>query len=341
MIKIERHKSLKQYNTFGINAKASSFTTIQSTEELQELLQLPLYQNEKHLLLGGGSNVLFTNDFNGLVIKVESHGIYVVDETEETITLKVNAGEVWHDLVTHCVKNDWGGIENLSLIPGLTGAAPIQNIGAYGVEIKNVINEVDGIDLQSGVKKSFKNAECCFGYRESAFKLQLKEKYFISSITLTLTKKRHQFNMSYGAIGDTLKRMNIITPTLQSISEAIINIRQNKLPDPRLIGNAGSFFKNPSITHEHYQLLQKNYSDIPSYPSVNQEVKVPAGWLIEQCGWKGKKINDVGVHAHQALVLVNYGNGNGNEIFELAMKISASVMQRFSILLTPEVNIIR
>jgi UDP-N-acetylmuramate dehydrogenase len=341
MIQIEENKSLKPFNTFGMNVKAAHFITITSIDQLQELFQTDIYKNEKHLILGGGSNILFTKDFDGLIIKVDLKGIDIVGETEEHITIKAASGEVWHELVMYCVQNNWGGVENLSLIPGLTGAAPIQNIGAYGVEIKNVIKEVHGIDLSTGEPKSFNNEECRFGYRESVFKHELKEKYFISSITLTLTQKSHQFNIAYGALHDTLKSMRITTHTVQSISDAVIAIRQNKLPDPRVIGNAGSFFKNPSITLDQYQSLQKIFPLIPSYPSVNQEVKVPAAWLIEQCGWKGKKINEVGVHVHQALVLVNYGNGNGEEIFDLAMKILASVKEKFSITLTPEVNIIR
>jgi UDP-N-acetylmuramate dehydrogenase len=243
-------------------------------------------------------------------------------------------------LVLHCVKNNWGGIENLSLIPGLVGAAPIQNIGAYGTEIKNMITQVEAIDLKTGLTKLFTNEECCFGYRESVFKNALREKYFISSITLTLTKKNHRLNTSYGAIHETLSSMNIEQPTIKSISDAVIAIRQSKLPDPRVIGNAGSFFKNPSITVNHYQSLQKTNTTIPSYPSANQEVKVPAGWLIEQCGWKGKKINHVGVHPKQALVLVNYGDGKGEDVFDLAVKIASSVKEKFNIELTPEVNII-
>jgi UDP-N-acetylmuramate dehydrogenase len=340
MVMIEKGKSLKPYNTFGIDALAAHFATITNSEELQELFQTDIYKNERHLILGGGSNILFTKDFDGLVVKVNMRGIDILSETEENVTVKVAAGEVWHDLVKYCVKNNWGGIENLSLIPGLTGAAPIQNIGAYGVEIKNVIKEVHGIDLSTGELRAFNNEECCFGYRESVFKRELKEKYFISSITLSLTKKSHQLNIHYGAIADTLKSRQIATPTIQSISEAVISIRQNKLPDPRVIGNAGSFFKNPTIGVEQYQLLQKSNPTMPYYPSVNQEVKVPAGWLIEQCGWKGKKINDIGVHTQQALVLVNYGNGNGVEILDLAMKISSSVKEKFSIELTPEVNIV-
>ena len=250
------------------------------------------------------------------------------------------SGEMWHDLVVYCVNHQFGGIQNLSLIPGTVGAAPIQNIGAYGVEMKEVVKEVAGINRINGDEKTFQNNECAFGYRESIFKHQLKEKFFISSVTLSLTKKNHLINTNYGAIKDTLKEMNIIEPTLKSISDAVIHIRKSKLPDPTQIGNAGSFFKNPTISLLHYQSLQKIYSNIPGYHSVNQEVKVPAGWLIEQCGWKGKRIHDIGVHAQQALVLVNYGNGNGKEILQLAMNIISSVKEKFNIILLPEVNII-
>jgi UDP-N-acetylmuramate dehydrogenase len=340
MTQIEENKDLRALNTFGFRVKAKFFTTIHSKEELHELIHSDLYQREERLILGGGSNILFKRDYDGLVIKVDLKGITVVSQTEDSLLLQVASGEVWHELVLHCVKNNWGGIENLSLIPGLVGAAPIQNIGAYGTEIKNMITQVEAIDLKTGLTKLFTNEECCFGYRESVFKNALREKYFISSITLTLTKKNHRLNTSYGAIHETLSSMNIEQPTIKSISDAVIAIRQSKLPDPRVIGNAGSFFKNPSITVNHYQSLQKTNTTIPSYPSANQEVKVPAGWLIEQCGWKGKKINHVGVHPKQALVLVNYGDGKGEDVFDLAVKITSSVKEKFNIELTPEVNII-
>jgi UDP-N-acetylmuramate dehydrogenase len=340
MTQIEENKDLRALNTFGFRVKAKFFTTIHSKEELHELIHSDLYQREERLILGGGSNILFKRDYDGLVIKVDLKGITVVSQTEDSLLLQVASGEVWHELVLHCVKNNWGGIENLSLIPGLVGAAPIQNIGAYGTEIKNMITQVEAIDLKTGLTKLFTNEECCFGYRESVFKNALREKYFISSITLTLTKKNHRLNTSYGAIHETLSSMNIEQPTIKSISDAVIAIRQSKLPDPRVIGNAGSFFKNPSITVNHYQSLQKTNTTIPSYPSANQEVKVPAGWLIEQCGWKGKKINHVGVHPKQALVLVNYGDGKGEDVFDLAVKIASSVKEKFNIELTPEVNII-
>jgi UDP-N-acetylmuramate dehydrogenase len=340
MNKIEENVNLKAYNTFGINATARYFCSISDEDELRSLLQHDLYKNEKVLILGGGSNILFTGDFNGLVIKVDLKGIQVVDENEDAISLKAMSGEIWHDLVVYCVNQNWGGIQNLSLIPGTVGAAPIQNIGAYGIELKEVVKEVSGIDLINGEAKTYLNHECAFGYRESIFKHQLKEKFFISSVTLSLTKKNHIINISYGAIKDTLKEMNINEPSLKSISDAVIHIRKSKLPDPTQLGNAGSFFKNPIIGLNHYQSLQKMFPKIPGYHSVNQLVKVPAGWLIEQCEWKGKRINDIGVHAHQALVIVNYGNGRGEEILKLAQQIITSVKEKFYINLTPEVNII-
>ncbi len=340
MIKIEENVNLKPYNTFGIEAQARYFCKISKEEQLEELLSSEAYKNERHLILGSGSNILFTNDFDGLIIKVELEGIQKLKETGDTIDINVKSGEVWHTLVLYCVQNNLGGIENLSLIPGTVGAAPIQNIGAYGVEIKEVVKNVEAINLSTGERKTFTNAECMFGYRESIFKHDLKDNYFISSVTLTMTTKNHLLNTHYGAIQDTLKAMHVTEPTIKTISDAVIHIRKTKLPDPSIIGNAGSFFKNPVITLSHYGQLKKKYTEIPGYPSVNQSVKIPAGWLIEQCGWKGKRVDNIGVHTQQALVLVNYGNGNGNEIFQLAKNILSSVKEKFNITLTPEVNII-
>lgn len=342
MIKIEENVNLKAYNTFGIEAHARYFCKISTEEQLRELLSSEVYKNERHLILGGGSNILFTKDFDGLIIKVDLKGIKQQKETDDTIDINVKSGELWHNLVLYCVQHTLGGIENLSLIPGTVGAAPIQNIGAYGIEIKEVIQKVEAINLLTGEQKSFTNAECMFGYRESIFKHELKEKYFISSVTLTVTKKNHLLNTSYGAIQDTLKAMHVSEPTIKTVSDAVIHIRKTKLPDPAIIGNAGSFFKNPTITLSQYEQLKNLYSEIPGYPSVNQSVKVPAGWLIEQCGWKGKRVNNIGVHTQQALVLVNYGNGNGNgnEIFELAKNILSSVKKKFNITLALEVNVV-
>jgi UDP-N-acetylmuramate dehydrogenase len=340
MVRIRENVSLRSLNTFGIDVKARHFIDVSSENDLRDLINLPIYRQSKVLILGGGSNVLFTGDFDGLVIKSGIIGKEVVHTNDHTLLLKSGSGESWHDLVMHAVMNNWGGIENLSLIPGTAGAAPMQNIGAYGVEIKDVIENVDAIDLSTGELRTFNNAECRFSYRESIFKHDLKEKYFISSITLRLTRNDHQLNTSYGAIQDVLKARSIVHPTIKDISDAVINIRQSKLPDPRLIGNAGSFFKNPTINSQVFEALKKAYPTIPSYPSDNQSIKVPAGWLIEQCGWKGKRLGNIGVHQHQALVLVNYGGGNGKEIFDLAMNISKSVQEKFNITLTTEVNVI-
>ena len=339
MISIEEYKDIKPFTTFGVPVTARYFCSISSIEALQQLIQHPVYQNNPRFILGGGSNVLFTSDYNGLVIQNLLKGITIKQESTDSIDIEVMAGENWHNLVMHCVQHNWGGIENLSLIPGTVGAAPIQNIGAYGVEVKEVIKSVTGIDLDTGLFRTFLNHECAFEYRDSIFKSRLREKFFISSVTLTLTKKTHRINTSYGAINDVLKQQHITTPTIQQVSDAVIQIRRSKLPDPTIIGNAGSFFKNPTIPLAQYQLLQKSHPEIPGYHSVNQEVKVPAGWLIEQCGWKGKRLGDVGVHAHQALVLVNYANGKGNEIFSLASNIISSVKEKFNIALTCEVNI--
>jgi UDP-N-acetylmuramate dehydrogenase len=340
MITIEKNSNLLPYNTFGIQVKAKFFCKITTIPQLQELIASSLYKEEARLILGGGSNILFTKDFQGLVVHNELKGIETVMETDERIVINVGAGEVWHDFVMHCVNRNWGGIENLSLIPGTVGAAPIQNIGAYGVEIANVIETVEGVDASTGLVNVFEKDECRFEYRESAFKVELKEKIFISSVTLTLTKKDHLFDIHYGALRDTLNQHHHDDITVKKISDAVIQIRQNKLPDYRKIGNAGSFFKNPTIAREQLQQLQKIYPSVPFYPSDSQNVKVPAGWLIEQCGWKGKRMNNIGVHPLQALVLVNYGGGTGAEILQLAEQIQTSVKEKFHVILIPEVNII-
>ena len=340
MIQLQENISLRRLNTFGIEAKAKYFVEVTSAEILQELLRHPIYRDYPHLVLGGGSNILFTRDFEGIVIKCTLNGISVSHETDDFIHVKAAAGENWHALVAHCVQHSWGGIENLSLIPGTVGAAPMQNIGAYGAEIKDVIENVNGIELSTGAEQSFTNSACQFNYRESIFKQELKEKYFISSITLRLTKKNHQINIQYGALQEALKQHHIDHPTIKDVSETVIAIRQSKLPDPRLIGNAGSFFKNATLSKEVFASIKNDHPSIPFYSTDSQFVKVPAAWLIEQCGWKGKKFGDIGIHSMQALVLVNYGNGKGEEIFNLAMKIQQSVKEKFGIILMTEVNII-
>ena len=335
---IKENVSLKPFNTFGIDAKAKYFCNLLSINELIDLVQTDLFKKERSLILGGGSNVLFTKDFDGLIIHNSILGKQIVNGTDDSVSIRLNSGEVWHQAVTYCVENNWGGIENLSLIPGTVGAAPMQNIGAYGIEVREVIEKVEAVELATGRAKSFTNEECKFGYRESVFKNELREKFFISSVTLTLSKKSHRINTSYGAIVDTLHTLNITQPTIKNVSDAVIKIRSEKLPDFKTLGNAGSFFKNPEISEQQFLKLKNDFPTVPHY-SANQGVKVPAGWLIEQCGWKGKTFDHVGVHAMQALVLVNYGDATGDEIFSLAQKIISSVKEKFSITLTPEVNI--
>jgi UDP-N-acetylmuramate dehydrogenase len=340
MIKIRERVNLKPYNTFGINATARWFVDITNVDEARDAFAFAKRDSLDILILGGGSNVLFTKDFNGVVIHNSLKGIEVVDRTQHHVTVEVASGEVWHDLVMYAIANDLGGIENLSLIPGTVGAAPMQNIGAYGVEVKEVIVKVDAINRSTGELRSFSRDECMFGYRESVFKHVLKEKFFISSVTLTLTNNNHHLNVSYGAIGDTLKQMNVLQPTIRDVSDAVIAIRSSKLPDPKVIGNAGSFFKNPVIDAAKYKELKNRFPSMPGYSSDNQQVKVPAGWLIEQCSMKGFRDGDVGVHQHQALVLVNYDSGSGDEILSLSKKIQHIVKETFDIELNAEVNII-
>ena len=340
MIQIQENISLQRLNTFGIEAKAKYFIEVVSTTQLEELIRHPVYRDHSHLILGSGSNVLFTKDYEGIIIKCALSGISIRNENDDFVLLKGGAGENWHSLVMHCIQHNWGGVENLSLIPGTVGAAPMQNIGAYGVEIKDVIECVNGIDLGTGIERSFTSSDCKFNYRESIFKQELKEKYFISSITLRLTKKNHQIKTAYGAIKEVLNKHSVLQPTIKDVSDAVIAIRQSKLPDPQLIGNAGSFFKNPAVSESVLEEMKKDYPSIPFYPTDNQHFKIPAAWLIDQCGWKGKKFGSIGVHPLQALVLVNYGDGKGEEIFQLATRIQHSVKEKFGVTLTTEVNII-
>jgi UDP-N-acetylmuramate dehydrogenase len=342
MVPIQHNIDLLPFNTFNIKATAKQFVTITTANEAIDLFKSDIFGKEKHLFLGGGSNILLTKDFDGLVIKNEIKGIETVTENDDQVTLKVGAGENWHAFVCYCVDKSYGGIENLSLIPGTVGAAPMQNIGAYGVEIKESIAYVEAIQIATGKVVAFSKELCEFGYRESIFKQKVRGQYFISSVTLTLTKKNHHFNITYGAIADTLKvhgnELNDLT--VKKISDAVIAIRQSKLPDPKVIGNAGSFFKNPSVSDEIFNFIKQTYPNIPSFPGENGLIKIPAGWLIEQCGWKGKTFDNIGVHKHQALVLVNYHEGKGEEIWQLAMQIQKSVRDKFDIILHPEVNIV-
>ncbi len=337
---IQQNVSLKSLNTFGIEASAKYFATFDNTDALRKILTAPDYQNEKLLILGGGSNLLFTSDnFDGLVLQNKIKGIEVVHEDQETVTVKAGAGEIWHELVLYTIAHDWGGLENLSLIPGTVGAAPMQNIGAYGVEIKDVFFELEAYEIATGTVQKFSGEECRFGYRSSIFKQEAKGHYIILSVSFRLSKKP-EFNISYGAISDTLKEMGITTLSVKAISDAVISIRRSKLPDPKEIGNAGRFFKNPEIPLHLFERIQTMYPAIPSYPTSPGKTKVPAGWLIEQCGWKGKTIGHVGVHKNQALVLVNYGQAKGSELKKLASDIQESVYRKFEIKLEAEVNFI-
>ena len=340
MAEITENINLLPYNTFKISARARYFTSVPDLASARQVFQSDVFNKNRTLILGGGSNLLLTGDFDGLVVKNELKGIRIQEETEDRITLAVASGENWHELVMYGVERNWGGIENLSLIPGTVGAAPMQNIGAYGVEIRDVVDQVEVVDLATGDIRNFDNAACKFGYRESVFKRDLKDKVFISSITLTLTKKDHLLKTNYGAVMEVLRDRKVQKVTVRAVSDAIIDIRQKKLPDPLLIGNAGSFFKNPSIDPREFIALRNRFSSIPSFAGEDGLIKIPAAWLIEQCGWKGKTLENIGVHRHQALVLVNYGGGDGKKIQQLAMDIQSSVKEKFNIHLQPEVNII-
>lgn len=339
MLTIQENVSLRPFNTFGLEATARFFVEVGSVDMLYQVLQLPDFQNVSKLFLGGGSNILLTQDFDGLVVKINIGGIELSKENHEQVWVKVGAGVVWHQLVMHCIAQNWSGIENLSLIPGTVGAAPMQNIGAYGVELKDVFEELTAIEIKTGELKTFNHADCLFGYRESIFKHEGKGHYVIVNVTMRLDKTP-TFHTNYGDIQKTLAEMGVSTHSIRAVSEAVIKIRKSKLPDPAEIGNAGSFFKNPEIPQTQYDALKKIFPEIPGYIVSETAVKVPAGWLIEQAGWKGQRFGNIGVHARQALVLVNYGGGTGQEIKDLAFKILASVEEKFGIWLSPEVNFI-
>jgi UDP-N-acetylmuramate dehydrogenase len=339
MPKILKNTSLKPHNTFGLDVKAAYFVEVTSAQDFKDVLQSDVAKVNEILILGGGSNVLLTKDFEGLVIKNNFSGISTEKGPNEEILVTAYSGENWHELVLFTVANGLGGLENLSLIPGTVGAAPMQNIGAYGVEIKDVFVSLDALNRETLEVETFNKEQCQFGYRESIFKHEAKGKYIILSVTFRLCKIP-KLNLCYGAIKDTLAEMNISNPTIADVSNAVIAIRQSKLPDPKEIGNSGSFFKNPEISKDQYENIKKSYPNMPSYPISPEVVKVPAGWLIEQAGWKGKRFGDIGVHAKQALVLVNYGGGKGQDIANLSEEIKASVFEKFGIKLHTEVNII-
>lgn len=334
---IQKNISLKPYNTFGIEAYAKAFATFQSLAELEE--SLSAQQTKKHFILGGGSNILLTKDFDGLVLKNEISGIEVTGEDEEFLYIKAGAGEAWHHFVLYCLEHDYAGVENLSLIPGSVGASPMQNIGAYGVEIKDVFRQLEAYHLGQKEIKTFLLGDCQFGYRESVFKHIYKDQFVILNVTYRLTKKP-KFNTSYGAIQQELDAMGVKELSIQAISQAVINIRSSKLPDWKLIGNSGSFFKNPTILNDQASELKEAHPKMVQFPFSETHTKLAAGWLIEQCGWKGYRKGDAGCYEKQALVLVNYGEAKGSEILELSNQIIQSVQDKFGVTLEREVNII-
>jgi UDP-N-acetylmuramate dehydrogenase len=336
---IQKNISLKPYNTFGMDVTASHFAKFRSVEELRLILNQAETKSLRLLILGGGSNLLLTKNFDGLVLKNELEGISVLKTENEITSVKSAAGEVWHNFVLFCIENNLGGVENLSLIPGSVGAAPMQNIGAYGIEIKDVFQELEAYEIATGKIRTFNLTECNFGYRESVFKRDLKDQYIITSVTFKLTKNP-KLNTSYGAINDELQKQGISNPSILDVSNAVIAIRKSKLPDPKEIGNSGSFFKNPVVPKSHLEKLKEIYADIPSYPVDELHVKLAAGWLIEKAGWKGKTLGNYGVHKNQALVLVNYGGAQGSDIFKLSEDILQSIKTQFGVELEREVNIL-
>jgi len=336
---MQENISLKPFNTFGVDASAKYFSEVNSTEELIDILK-PSNSQTPFLFLGGGSNILFTKDFDGLAVRLNLKGIIeeIVDNNEILVTAK--AGENWHQFVMFCLEKNYGGLENLSLIPGNVGTSPMQNIGAYGTEIKDVFVRCKVLNLETLEVELFDLEKCRFGYRDSIFKQEGKGKYVILEVTFRLTRTNHKVNVEYGAIKSELENLGINNPTIQDVSKAVINIRQSKLPDPKVIGNAGSFFKNPTIPLSQFEDLKHKFENIPGYPN-GDFVKVPAGWLIEQTGWKGKQIGNVASHKLQALVMINAtGNADGKEIFDFSTKIIDSVKDKYGIELEREVNII-
>jgi UDP-N-acetylmuramate dehydrogenase len=341
MLKFHSSQSLLPYNTFHFDVKADVLVEINTIDEFQELLKSSEWKLNKRLLLGGGSNVLLTDDFNGLAVVNRISGIEIIEEDTESIVVKCGGGENWHQFVLYTLQQNFGGLENLSLIPGTVGAAPMQNIGAYGVEIKDSFYSLEAINLKTGELEIFMPEECKFGYRESVFKHELKDQYLITAVSFQLDKPSfHKLNLDYGIIKNVLAEKNIDKPTIQDVSQAVIEIRQSKLPDPVKIGNSGSFFKNPIIEPAQFEQLKSKYQDIPFYELEDGKIKLAAGWLIEKAGWKGHVENGVGVHQKQALVLVNYGSGKGKDLMKLAKKIQDSILAEFGVELNPEVNFI-
>ena len=337
-MQIQHNISLKEHNTFGIDAKAKHFISIDSIESLKSVLQLPAYQ--KRFILGGGSNMLLTKDVDALVMLINLKGIEIVSQEDTFAIVKAQAGENWHTFVLWCLENNFGGLENLSLIPGNVGTAPIQNIGAYGVELKDAFVSCEALEIATQKIRIFTKSDCNFEYRNSVFKQELKGQYIITSVLFKLTKNSHVLRTNYGAISTQLESMHVDKPTIQDVSKAVIAIRESKLPNPKEIGNSGSFFKNPVITIQDFETLKQSFPEIPNYPVSSTSIKIPAGWLIEKAGFKGKRFGDYGVHEKQALVLVNYNNAKGIEILKLSQVIQETIKRIFNISIEAEVNII-
>lgn len=342
-MEIISHADLSAFNTFGLSAKTEYLARFSTAEHLRTLLAMPELQDLPRMILGGGSNVLFTQDFPGAVLLNEISGIDVIREDAQHVYVQAGAGETWHNFVLHCVEQGWGGVENLSLIPGKVGAAPMQNIGAYGVEIKDNFHSLEALRISDGEVVTFDAEACRFGYRESFFKREGREQYVILNVSFRLNKAPHRLNTSYGNISDELQRMGISEPSIRDVSKAVIAIRQSKLPDPAVIGNAGSFFKNPVVPVPLADSIREQYPEMPAYPAGEGLVKLAAGWLIEKAGWKGHRVElpkgGYGVHDRQALVLVNHGGASGKAIYELSSAIVENVKQRFGVELEREVNI--
>ena len=337
-MEIQNHFSLRNHNTFGIEANAKQFVAVHSIEELKSVLAENKTKNK--FILGGGSNMLLTKDIDALVIHIDLKGKKIVEENDDFVWVESQAGENWHEFVMWTIDNDFGGLENMSLIPGNVGTTPIQNIGAYGTEIKDTLVSCKAMKIDSLEMRSFDNAECHFGYRESVFKNEVKDQYIITSVVFKLTKRNHKINISYGDITSELQKLNIKNPTLKEVSNAVITIRQSKLPDPKVLGNSGSFFKNPIVSKSDFDTIHKKFPEMKFYEISETEVKVPAGWLIEQAGFKGKRFGDAGIHKNQALVLVNYGNATGQEILNVSKEIQDTIYKKFGIQIEAEVNII-
>ena len=337
-MEILQHFSLKNYNTFGIEAFAKQFVSVHSSIELALILKQ--YSNEKKFVLGGGSNMLLTQDIDALVIHLDIKGKKIVQEDADFVWVEGQAGENWHEFVLWTIENNFGGLENMSLIPGNVGTTPIQNIGAYGTEIKDTFVSCEAMRIDTQEIKTFDNKSCHFGYRESVFKNEVKDQYIITSVVFKLTKRNHKINISYGDINAELAKNNIKNPTLKDVSNAVISIRKSKLPDPKELGNSGSFFKNPIVSKKAFEAIHAKFPEMKYYDVSETEVKVPAGWLIEQAGFKGKRFGDAGIHKNQALVLVNYGNATGQEILNVSKTIQETILATFGILIETEVNVI-